>query len=170
MTISGCLDDQFNTDMIVWARGDDFIVVAAVIDQAFSQDEKITFERRIPDMDFVTQCNNRIWGCSSAKHEIYACKLGDPTNWFCYMGLASDSYAATIGSEGVFTGACTHGGYVLFFKDGMMHKVYGTQPSNFQVTEVFCRGVQGGSERSLVSINGYLYYKSRWGVCRYRCV
>lgn len=167
VTISGCQDDQFNTDMIVWARGEDYIVVAAIIDQTFTQSEQLTLERRVPDMDFVTQCNNRIWGCSSASHEIYACKLGDPTNWFCYMGLASDSYAATIGSEGVFTGACTHGGYVLFFKDQILHKVYGTQPSNFQVTDTRCRGVQGGSEKSLVSINGYLYYKSREGICRY---
>lgn len=167
VTISGCVDEQFNSDMIVWARGDDYVVVTAVIDGFFSQTDVLTLERRVPDMDFVTQCNNRIWGCSSKNHEIYACKLGDPTNWFCYMGLASDSYAATIGSEGVFTGACTHAGYVLFFKDGILHKVYGSQPSNFQVTDVRCRGVQGGSERSLVSINGYLYYKSRSGVCRY---
>jgi hypothetical protein len=167
VTISGCTDNQFNSDMIIWGRGDDYIVVTAIIDKAFAQDGGLVLKRRVPDMDFVTQCNNRIWGCSSANHEIYACKLGDPTNWFCYMGLASDSYAATIGSEGVFTGACTHAGYVLFWKDNILHKVYGTQPSNFQVTDVRCRGVQGGSEKSLVSINGYLYYKNRAGVCRY---
>lgn len=167
ITISGCTDQQFNTDLIIWARGDDYIVVTGIIDQVAEQSTPVTLERRIPDMDIVTQCNNRIWGCSSAKHEVYACKLGDPTNWYCYMGLSSDSYAATIGSEGVFTGACTHAGYVLFFKDNLMHKVYGTQPSNFQITDVRCRGVQGGSERSLVSINGFLYYKSRSGICRY---
>lgn len=167
VTISGCQDEQFNSDMIVWARGDDYIVVTGIIDEALTQSEPVTLERRVPDMDYVTQCNNRIWGCSSASHEIYACKLGDPTNWYCYMGLSSDSYAATIGSEGLFTGACTHLGYVLFFKDHMMHKVFGTMPGNYQVTDVRCRGVQGGSERSLVSVNEYLYYKSRNGVCRY---
>ena len=167
ISISGCKDEQFNQDMVIFARGDDYLVVTGILDQEVLQSEPVTFERRVPDMDYVTQCNNRIWGCSSANHEIYACKLGDPTNWFCYMGLSSDSYAATIGSEGSFTGACSHLGYVLFFKDHILHKVYGSMPSNYQITDTKCRGVQGGSERSLVSVNEALYYKSRSGVCRY---
>ena len=43
--------------------------------------EKITMERRIPDMEFLTECDNRVWGCSSKENVIYSCKLGDPTNW-----------------------------------------------------------------------------------------
>ena len=57
-------------------QGDDYIVVTGIIDEALTQSEPVTLERRVPDMDYVTQCNNRIWGCSSASHEIYACKLG----------------------------------------------------------------------------------------------
>ena len=43
-------------------QGDDYIVVTGIIDEALTQSEPVTLERRVPDMDYVTQCNNRIWG------------------------------------------------------------------------------------------------------------
>ena len=58
-------------------------------------------------MDYLTECDNRVWGCSNKENVIYACKLGDPTNWFSYRGIAEDSYAVTVGSDGSFTGAAT---------------------------------------------------------------
>ena len=33
----------------------------------------------IPKMDFITEHNNRLWGCSSANREIYCSKLGSAT-------------------------------------------------------------------------------------------
>lgn len=167
VTISGCTDNQFNADMIVFARDTDYIVVAAIIDEIFTQDSSLKIERRIPDMEFLTENENRVWGCSSEKHEIYACKQGDPFNWYCYMGISTDSYAVTVGSDGFFTGAYTHLGYVLFFKDKSIIKIYGSQPSNYQLTTVNCRGVQGGCSKSLVTVNETLYYKGRDGICAY---
>lgn len=64
----------------------------------------VQVERKIPDLDFVTECDNRVWGCSSKENVIYACKLGDPTNWFSYRGIAADSYAVTVGSDGPLPG------------------------------------------------------------------
>lgn len=167
VTISGCTQEQFNADMVIWARGDDYIVVAALIDEIFTDENTITLERRVPDMEYMTESQNRVWGCSSEKHEIYACKQGDPTNWFCYMGLDTDSYAVTVGTDGNFTGACTHLGYVLFFKDGSIHKIYGSKPSNYQLTVVNCRGVQEGSNESLKVVNETLLYKTRDNICIY---
>lgn len=170
VTISGCKDTQFNTDMVIWERTDDSITVTGIIDETILQkpaDGAVTLERKVPDMAFVTECENRVWGCSQDGHEIYACKLGDPTNWRCYMGVGSDSYAATIGTDGFFTGACSHLGYVLFFKEDVIHKIYGSVPSNFQIKDLQCRGVQQGSEKSLVAVNEVLYYKSRDSVCAY---
>ena len=118
-------------------------------------------------MDFVTEMDNRLWGCSSANHEIYACKLGDPKNWRCYMGLSSDSYAVTVGSEGNFTGSISYYGSVLFFKEGGVHKVFGDKPSNYELSWKPMRGVQLGSEKSLIVLNEVLYYKSRDGICAY---
>ncbi len=170
VTITGSQDTQFNTDMIIYAKGDDYIVVAALIDAAFTQDislHPMLLSRTVPDMDFVCEHENRIWGCSSSKHEIYACKQGDPLNWKCYMGISSDSYAATIGSPGKFTGAIAHAGYILFFKENVMHRVYGTMPSNYQISSLSCRGVEEGSHKSMVVVNEILFYKGRNGVCAY---
>ena len=94
----------------------------------------VQVERKIPDLDFVTECDNRVWGCSSKENVIYACKLGDPTNWFSYRGIAADSYAVTVGSDGPFTGAATCMGYALFFKENALHKLYGSKPSDFQLS------------------------------------
>lgn len=168
VTISGVtVDEQFNSDFILWSASDDYVVVTGIITQEMSQNTPVTVERKIPDMDFLTESENRVWGCSSEKHEIYACKLGDPKNWNCFMGVASDSYALTIGSDGDFTGAITHLGYVLFFKEDCIHKLYGTKPANYQLTSSAVRGVERGSEKSLVIVNETLYYKSRNGICAY---
>ena len=124
----------------------------------------VQVERKIPDLDFVTECDNRVWGCSSKENVIYACKLGDPTNWFSYRGIAADSYAVTVGSDGAFTGAATCMGYVLFFKENGLHKLYGTKPSDYQMSSIQCSGVAKGAHQSLCVINETLYYLSMDGV------
>ena len=124
----------------------------------------VQLERRVPDLDFVTECDNRVWGCSSRENVIYGCKLGDPTNWFSYRGIAADSYAVTVGSDGAFTGAATCMGYALFFKENTLHKLYGSKPSDFQLTSLRCRGVAKNASRSLCVLNETLYYLSPDGV------
>ena len=54
--------------------------------RSIAAEQTVQLERRVPDLDFVTECDNRVWGCSSRENVIYACKLGDPTNWFSYCG------------------------------------------------------------------------------------
>ena len=130
----------------------------------FVSAETVRLERRVPDMDYLTECDNRVWGCSSKENVIYACKLGDPSNWFSYRGIAADSYAVTVGSDGAFTGAATCMGYALFFKENTLHKLYGSKPSDFQLSSLRCRGVAKGAARSLCVINETLYYLSPDGV------
>ena len=124
----------------------------------------LTAARRVPDLDFLTECDNRVWGCSSKENVIYGCKLGDPTNWFSYRGTAADSYAVTVGSDGAFTGAATCMGYVLFFKETCIHKLYGSKPSDYQMSSVRCAGVAKGAHRSLCVLNEVLYYFALDGV------
>ena len=126
--------------------------------------EGVKAERRVPDLEYLTECDNRVWGCSSSENVIYACKLGDPTNWFSYRGIAADSYAVTVGSDGPFTGAATCMGYALFFKENTLHKLYGSKPSDFQLSSLRCRGVARNAARSLCVLNETLYYLSPDGV------
>lgn len=123
-----------------------------------------TIQRVMPDLDYVVEYNNRLWGCSSANHEIYCSKLGEPLVWGAYSGISTDSWAATVGTDGDFTGACVFNGCVLFFKEDCVHSVYGTKASNFTVTTYTVRGVQKGSSKSLCISEGLLYYKAPEGI------
>ncbi len=118
----------------------------------------------IPEMDFIAEHNNRLWGCSSANHEVYCSKLGSAVEWGSYDGISTDAWAATVGSDGDFTGMCVYGGSVLFFKENCVHSVYGTKASNFTLSTIKLRGVQKGSGGSLCISDGLLYYKAPEGI------
>ena len=177
VTISGIESAQLsdlNNTMIIWDKGDDYIVVTGILDTVTTQENPITIKRNMPNMDFIIESENRLWGCrygvaanGEVVNEIYASKLGDFKNWNCFMGIATDSYAATVGTDGQFTGAIAHLGYPIFFKENCMHKVYGNYPANYQITTTTCRGVQKGSHKSLAIVNEVLYYKSRSAICAY---
>ena len=172
VTISGSELDALNATSIIQAKGDNYIVVIGVLDEAVTQDTEVSFSRTMPEMDFLTECNNRLWGCRYGKNaagdvvnEIYASKLGDFKNWNVFAGISTDSYAASCGTDGAFTGAITHLGYPLFFKEDCFHKVYGNYPSNFQIVSTACNGVKRGSHRSLAIVGSTLFFQSRDGIC-----
>jgi len=177
VTISGIEDvalADLNSSMVIQARGDGYIVVTGIIDQVVTQEAAVTVKRHMPNMDFIIESENRLWGCrygddvnGNMVNEIYACKLGDFKNWNCFAGISTDSYAVTVGTDGPFTGAIAHLGYPLFFKEGCVHKVYGNYPANYQILTTACRGVQSGCSRSLAIVNETLYYKARSAVCAY---
>ena len=159
---------------VVWAKGNDYIVVVGMLDTTRTISNMITVSRTMPNMDFVVESDNRLWGCrygtarnGKVVNEVYASKLGDFKNWECYMGLSTDSYTASVGTDGPFTGAITHLGHPLFFKENFVHKVYGNYPANFQIQATALRGVQRGCHRSLAIVNEILYYKARHAVVAY---
>lgn len=159
---------------------EDYIVIEGMPNTVDYQDDELenggvlTISRKMPDMDFIIESNNRLWGCyyginskGEFVNEIYASKLGDFKNWNCFAGISTDSYAVSCGTDGPFTGAITHSGYPLFFKENFVHKVYGDYPANFRVQSTACRGVQRGSHDSLSIVGDTLFYKSKEAVCAY---
>ena len=180
VTISGVIGENLqdlNATMVLWACGDDYLVVTGILDAVTTQTEDdgpVVVERKMPAVDFVTESGNRLWGCrygvsnnGEVVNEIYACKLGDFKNWNCFAGLSTDSYAASCGTDGPFTGAITHLGHPLFFKEHFVHKVYGNYPANFQIQDTALRGVQQGCDKSMAIVNEILYYKARHAVVAY---
>lgn len=151
----------------------DYIVVIGVLQKKTTQPGGVTVKRALPDTDFEIECGNRLWGCKygfvngTTVNEIYASKLGDFKNWNCFEGISTDSYVASRGSDGAFTGAINYFGQPLFFKENVMHKVSGAYPANFTVTDLVCRGVEKGSAKSLAIVNEKLLYKAVTGVCIY---
>ena len=126
-----------------------------------------TISRTMPDLDMVIEWNNRLWGASSEENMIFACKLGDPKNWQYYQGTALDSYYAQQGTDGIWTGCATYSNHIIFFKQNGMARIYGSAPSNFQITNTKCYGVEEGSRASVVTINDQVFYKSVIGIMAY---
>ena len=127
----------------------------------------------IPDMGYVIEAQNRLWGCKYGTvngklvNEIYASALGRFDVWHKFAGVSTDSYAASVGSDGRWTGAVNYQGYPLFFKEDRMHKVYVSASGAHRIQEYTMRGVQPGGAKSLAVVNGVLFYKARDCVCAY---
>lgn len=128
---------------------------------------KVTINRDCPSLDFVVEWNNRLWGCNSKDNTIYASKLGDPTNWQFYQGTSLDSYAAEQGSDGRWTGIGKFSTHLIFFKEDCIHKVYGNYPAEYQIVTQVCSGCEEGSDKSIVTMEDGVLYKSRRGIMGY---
>lgn len=177
----GAAFPTLNGSKIIYAIGGsaegerDYIVLAGEPCENYIQEAaEFSIERRVPDMDFVCQCQNRLWGCfygndgSENLNEVYACALGDFKNWEQFLGLSTDSWRASIGSDGVWTGAVSYLGSPHFFKEDRLHAVGISAIGAHSVSERVCSGVQQGSHKSLAVINETLFYKSRSEVCAYQ--
>lgn len=166
--------ETLNGSKILYGLDDDYIVVVGLLDMPYTQpDGGVTVSRKVPDMDFITEAENRLWGCKygftedGPVNEIYCCALGDFKNWEQYLGLATDSWRGSLGTDGPFTGAVTHLGCPLFFKEDALHKVFVSATGAHKVTALNCRGVQKGSHESLAVVNETLFYKSAFDICAY---
>lgn len=170
---TGNLESLNGSHVLQAVSNDAITVIGIVTGTGYEETSPVTVERKVPEMDFVTECGNRIWGCKygvvdgKPVNEIYASKLGDFKNWNVFQGLSTDSYVASRGSDGVFTGAITHQGHPLFFKEDCIEKVYPSSTGAHQIVTTEARGVQKGCHRSLVTVEETVYYKSRVDVCAY---
>lgn len=163
--------DVLNNNIFkLYGAADDYIIIKADLEVSIPYCGKMIVSRVMPevDNDKVIEVNNRLWACSSENNEIYSCKQGDCTNWQAYSeGISTDSFAMTVGCEGDFTGIARQNDSVIFFKENWVLKIYGTKPSNYTLATYNVIGVEKGSSKSIVWINGVLYYLSKQGVCQY---
>lgn len=166
VSISAAIEDVVNTNTIVLPR-ETFIEMTGEGATAVTLKAQSTIVRPVPDLDHVIEWNNRLWGCNSNDNTIYACKLGDPFNWNYYQGTSMDSYYAEQGTDGVWTGKAVYSNHLIFFKENSMCRIYGTAPSNYQITNSDVFGVEAGSRQSVVTINDTVFYKSKIGIMAY---
>ena len=177
VTIEGCSQDYNNRTAVVQAVDGSTLTF---YDNVFQygelggegnqnthewQEGAVTLSRTVPDLDFVCEKDNRLWGVYG--NHICCCKLGDGFNWNVFNGLATDAYDVGVGSDGDFTGIAGYASYVLAFKESCVHKLYGTKPTNFTVNTSYISGVQAGCADTLCVYNNVLYYLSREGVMAY---
>lgn len=174
VTISGCTTHEENNKSLIIrdVQGDklvfyeySFALDGEKGDQAYTEQGEVVITRTLPELDFVCENENRVWGCKG--NTIYASKLGDPFNFNVFDGLATDSYAVDTGSAGIFTGCVSYLGYPIFFKENHIYKVYGSMPSNFQIMGTSTLGVMEGCQGSLAVAGEVLFFLSRVGVMAY---
>ena len=151
---------------------DDWLLLPGVT-AAASLTDPVTISRDVPDLDFVTECGNRLWGCryglsgGETVNEILCCKLGDFRNWNAFAGLATDSWRASRGADGPFTGAASFQGSPIFFRENCLERVYPDAGGAHRVLVTQCAGVQQGCGASLAVAGALLCYKSPDGVSAY---
>ena len=158
-----------NGSKVIYDGGVNYIVVVGLLSQTVSalKAGTVRADRKIPDMDYICESNNRLWGCrygwvnGQIVNEIRASALGDFRNWSRYLGNSQDSYAVSVGTDGPFTAAVTQKGYPVFFKENAIHILYGNTPSSYQMQTYMYRGVQRGSWQSVAVVNEQIFYKSR---------
>lgn len=173
---TGAFADQLealNGTKVIYKKADEYIVVVGIIDQTYTQTGGVSIRRAVPDMDYVCEAGNRLWGCKyglvdgKAVNEIYGSKLGDFKNWNCFLGISTDSWAGSVGSDGLWTAACNYLGYPTFFKEDRIHQVLISSSGAHQIQETVCSGVEKGSWRSPCVAGQVLYYKGRNAVYAY---
>lgn len=166
VTISGCTTNTANNKDVVIKELT--ATTLKVSENGFvavtSEAGKVKVERVVPDLDFICESQNRLWGVSNEKQTIYASSLGDPTNFNVFEGLSTDSYALAVGSEGNFTGCIKLSSSVLFWKETKLHKVLGSYPAEYSMYTYEIEGLQAGCHKSMQIINETLLYMGLHGV------
>ena len=133
----------------------------------FAAWQPVTVERAIPDLDFVCEHQNRLWGVENATRTVYASALGEITKFWTFDGVSTDSYQLAVGGEGDFTAICSYGGALCCFRERKLHKILGGYPAEYYASSRDLMGVQAGCHKSVVQLDGALYYRSVGGVMRF---
>lgn len=167
VSITGCTSISANNISAIVQAIDGLVVTFP--DNSFTAGTEtgtVKIARTAPEMDFIMESNNRLWGCKGSS--IYASKLGDPLNWNSFQGLTDDSYAVDVGTDGDFTGCVPYASHLLFFKENYIHKMYGSKPSNYNLVTAECYSLEAGSHQSVQVVNEVVFYKSRLGIMAYQ--
>ena len=163
--ISGCSIEENNITAIIRSVKDNTLTFDDDIFVAGESTTGIKIERKIPDLSYICESNNRLWGVE--QKTVWASALGDPLTFYNYDGLSTDSYAVTTSADADFTGCCSYSSNVLFFTEQMLYKMLGSEPSEYRMYSYTVPGLQTGSHKSLVTINEVLFYKGVDGIYSY---
>lgn len=136
-----------------------------------SKISSIKLSRKMPLLDYVAVCGDRLWGCRSGfdadgnmVRRVYASAKGNPLIWTARadgFGVLRD-----IPSDGAFSGMCEIAGYTVVFENNALTKLRITEEG---VTDkrYACEGVGDMAFASIATLGGEIYYKSKNAVCVY---
>lgn len=130
----------------------------------------ISIEKVMPDFVDICSYENRMWGVTT--DELRCSKLGDASEWddFSvddYGTLPSSCFCTPVETDGEFTAITSYNGSILAFKEDCIHRLYGSQPSEYTVNKITCPGVKKNCKKTLATVAGSLFYMGRNGIYRY---
>lgn len=169
-------------EFMTGSYGTETIQMSIILPSA--ENEDVTISREIPDLAFICEHENRLWGVSNEETDtifnpvtgeynevksrvIFASALGKPMNIYEYKGLATDAYAVAVSGNGDFTAICSYNGAILAWKEDLLIKITGSYPAEYYMRTYKYEGVMAESHKSLQIINEVLYYLSPAGVMAY---
>lgn len=133
--------------------------------ESYTEIGPVLLEKKLPELDFVFEHANRLWG---AKGKVIAASaLGDPSNWYIFDGLATDSWELVTQEPGDITAGISYQGYATFFRTDGRTVIYGDVPAAFGSSWAMLPGVRPGARRSLGIAGGLLYYLGKEGMYSY---
>ena len=127
--VSGCTHVEENNKSAIIREIDggylrfDSDVFTLLDEMEYTEKGVLTIERRVPDLLWVFENENRLWGCDGTT--VFASKLDDIFNWYSRDGISSDGWDLTMRSTGYFTGGISYKGYSTFFKEEQKLPGYG---------------------------------------------
>ena len=167
----------------IYHRDTNYIVISNLLNKCTTENRSLSITFDMPYMDFVVEQGNRLWGCRYGEvysmtepptvtgtiNEIYACALGDFKNWNRFLGLSTDSYVASRGCDGPWTGAVSYLDTVVFFKENHIEVVHPSNTGAHQIEtyHVNGTGVAEGSDKSVVVVDNVVYYHGNEGFYAY---
>ena len=172
VVIEGCREESLNGSHVLEAAEDGALVVPGMIASQATQTEDadgaaqragdgLRYRERQPAVGVQSTACDRRKGRSMRSMPA---SWGISRTGTAIAGRSTDSYAATRGSDGPFTGAADYLGSPLFFKEDCVERVYPSAVGAHQIVTVRCPGVRKGSGRSLQTVEGVLYYHGCGGV------
>lgn len=156
-----------NRALIIKTLTEDTITTEGEVFTPGTETASVTLTRKVPNLDYICESGNRLWGVSNEEKTIYSSALGDPTNFYAYAGLSTDSYALPVATAGDFTGCCKLSSSVLFWKEHVLHRIYGDYPAEYALHTTEMEGLRSGCAKSLTIINDALFYVGLHGVFTY---
>lgn len=131
----------------------------------------IKLSRKLPLLDHVAVCGDRLWGCRSGfdadgnmVRRVYASAKGNPLVWTARtegFGALQD-----IPTDGIFSGMCEIDGYAVAFENNALTKLRMTG-DRITYKRYACEGVGDMANGSIAALGGEIYYKSKNAVCAY---
>ncbi len=181
VTIAGCVTHPENNGTFILREvhadgGNDklmfsehaFTLAGEGGDEAYTETGTLTLARTVPNLRFVCENDNRLWGSDGQR--IYASKLGDPFNFNVFDDLETDSWVWPADEAGIIGGitACVSFlGYPVFFQENKIYKIYGSAPRNYEAVGGAALGVMSGADRSLAIAGETLFYLGSAGFMAY---